>query len=96
MGKSDHELGMDRDITGRDFLNGVCVAVGGSLVLLVTDVFRPQFLYPYSEKLGRNPSLDCVDFWSVGHAAQTSMKGDTIDRARRPLEHVDMREGSVR
>ena len=30
--KSDHELGMDRSITRRDFLNGVSVAVGGTMV----------------------------------------------------------------
>jgi len=28
---SDHELGMDRSITRRDFLNGVAIGVGGTL-----------------------------------------------------------------
>jgi spermidine dehydrogenase len=31
MTKSNRELGMDRAITRRDFLNGVSVAVGGTL-----------------------------------------------------------------
>ena len=31
--KRDHELGMGRNITRRDFLNGFAVAVGGSLAL---------------------------------------------------------------
>ena len=30
--KRDHELGMDRSITRRDFLNGVALTVGGSLI----------------------------------------------------------------
>jgi len=32
MKKSDRELGMDRPITRRDFLNGVSVAVGSTLI----------------------------------------------------------------
>src|SRR5580658_5410866 len=32
MTKSDRELGMDRSITRRDFLNGVGVAVGSTLI----------------------------------------------------------------
>ncbi len=32
MNHSDHVLGMDRDITRRDFLNGVGVALSGALV----------------------------------------------------------------
>ncbi len=32
MTKSDRELGMDRSITRRDFLNGVSVAVGGAMI----------------------------------------------------------------
>jgi spermidine dehydrogenase len=32
MTKSDHELGMGRSITRRDFLNGVSVAVGGAMI----------------------------------------------------------------
>ena len=32
MTKTDRDLGMDRSITRRDFLNGVSVAVGGSLI----------------------------------------------------------------
>ena len=32
MRKADRELGMDRPITRRDFINGVGVAVGASLV----------------------------------------------------------------
>ena len=28
----DRKLGMDRDITRRDFVNGVSIAVGGSLL----------------------------------------------------------------
>ncbi|MEE9229726.1 MAG: twin-arginine translocation signal domain-containing protein, partial [Acidobacteriota bacterium] len=33
MSKSyDHDLGMDQPITRRDFLNGVSIAVGGSLL----------------------------------------------------------------
>ena len=32
MTKNDHDLGMDRSITRRDFLNGVSVAVGGTMV----------------------------------------------------------------
>ena len=32
MKKSDRDLGMDRPITRRDFLNGVSIAVGGTLV----------------------------------------------------------------
>ena len=31
MKKTDRELGMDRDITRRDFLNGASVAIGGTL-----------------------------------------------------------------
>jgi len=30
--KKDRELGMDREITRRDFLNGIAVGVGGTLV----------------------------------------------------------------
>ncbi len=30
--KKDRELGMDRSVTRRDFLNGVAVGVGGTLV----------------------------------------------------------------
>jgi spermidine dehydrogenase len=30
--KNDHELGMNREITRRDFLNGVAIGVGGTLV----------------------------------------------------------------
>jgi hypothetical protein len=36
MTKSDRELGMDRSITRRDFLNGMSVAVGGALVVPAT------------------------------------------------------------
>ena len=32
MTKSDRDLGMDRSITRRDFLNGVSVAVGGAMI----------------------------------------------------------------
>src|SRR6476646_287790 len=31
MTKSDHELGMDRSITRRDFLNGVSIAIGATI-----------------------------------------------------------------
>ena len=30
MSKTDRELGMDREITRRDFLNGTSVAIGGA------------------------------------------------------------------
>ena len=32
MRKKDCKLGMDRDITRRDFINGASIAVGGSLL----------------------------------------------------------------
>jgi spermidine dehydrogenase len=42
--KRDHELGMDRSITRRDFLNGVALTVGGTLVApqLLNAFDKPQ------------------------------------------------------
>ena len=41
MTKGDRDLGMDRPISRRDFLNGVSVAVGASLIAAVGRVRRP-------------------------------------------------------
>ena len=50
MKRRDRELGMDRAITRRDFLNGVSVAVGGSLLA------GPFARYaPYSNAAGAYP-----------------------------------------
>ncbi len=53
MKRQDRELGMDRDITRRDFLSGVSVAIGAS-ILPAACVWRIPTL---SHKFLQNPSL---------------------------------------
>src|SRR5450432_3648409 len=76
--KSDHELGMNREITRRDFLNGVAVGAGASLMggafgaehLLVTgmlDEYAPEKAADYypAAKMGMRGNHD--GSFSVAH-----------------------------
>jgi spermidine dehydrogenase len=88
--KRDHELGMDRPIRRRDFLNGVGVAIGASLVepgsfwasiLAETDKpFAPEKdpgYYPPA-KTGMRGSHD--GSWEVAHAMRDGKRWDNPAR----------------
>jgi spermidine dehydrogenase len=88
--KRDHELGMDRPIRRRDFLNGVGVAIGASLVepgsfwasiLGETDMdFAPEKepgYYPPA-KTGMRGSHD--GSWEVAHAMRDGKRWDNPAR----------------
>jgi len=83
-GKNDRELGMDRSITRRDFLNGVGVTVGASLAIPTTVLgelldaadkpFAPEKqpgYYPPA-KTGLRGSHD--GSWEAGHALRDGKK----------------------
>jgi spermidine dehydrogenase len=95
MTKSDRELGMDRSITRRDFLNGMSVAVGGALVVPATADAESWFqrspapapsseYYPpaLTGMRGSNPgSMD---------AAHAMRDGKTFDTAEDTRESYDL------
>jgi spermidine dehydrogenase len=95
--KRDRELGMQRPITRRDFLNGFSLAVGGSLALrgsiwteafgLPDSPFAPEKepgYYPPS-KTGMRGSHD--GSWEVAHAMRD---GQRWDNATRDAESYDL------
>ena len=83
-GKKDRELGMDRNITRRDFLNGVGVTVGASLAVPSTVLgellnaadapYAPEKQAGYypPAKTGMRGSHD--GSWEVGHALRDGTK----------------------
>ncbi len=95
--KRDRELGMQRPITRRDFLNGFSLAVAGSLALpesiwteafgLPDSPFAPEKepgYYPPS-KTGMRGSHD--GSWEVAHAMRD---GQRWDNATRDAESYDL------
>jgi spermidine dehydrogenase len=95
--KRDRELGMQRPITRRDFLNGFSLAVGGSLALpgsIWTETFglpgsplapEKQSVYYPPEKTGLRGSHD--GSWEVAHAMRD---GKRWDDAARDAESYDL------
>src|SRR5690606_22813890 len=86
MEKSDHELGMDRSISRRDFLDGVAVAVTGAAVVAapVTALFAateaeaaqaglPDIAYPPMRNGMRGFSDDAMN---AGHALRDGVAFD--------------------
>jgi len=94
--KRDRELGMDRPIARRDFLNGASIAIGASLlspgtfwtdVLAGDAVYAPEKepgYYPPS-KTGMRGSHD--GSWEVAHAMRD---GKTYDNPTRDADSYDL------
>src|SRR5271166_4020674 len=96
----DRELGMARDITRRDFMNGISIAVGGSLAanstwLQAFGVPQPPFAPPFAPekdpgyyppaKSGMRGSHD--GSWEVAHAMRD---GERWENPRRDAETYDL------
>ena len=94
--KRDRELGMDRAITRRDFLNGASVAIGASMASRGTfwaDVFAGDGVYAPEKdpgyyppaKTGMRGSHD--GSWEVAHAMRD---GKTYDNPTRDADSYDL------
>lgn len=69
MSKSDRKLGMNTDISRRDFLNGVSVAIGASLLPACTKTGAPDV-----EKLS-----------AYYPPAEMGMRGSNLGRSKSPM-----------
>jgi spermidine dehydrogenase len=99
--KTDQELGMDRDISRRDFLNGVAIGAGASLLtgslgaeqLLAAGVFdepspgNASDYYPPA-KLGMRGNHD--GSFSMAHRMRDGENADALGEPAQTGEHYDL------
>jgi len=99
--KYDRELGMDREITRRDFLNGVAISTGAALAggaistesLLAAaalDEFAPEKSPDYypPAKMGMRGNHDGT--FTFAHAMRDGEKWDDLGRPGKPEESYDL------